>query len=469
MKSRCRQYWSDKADIYEEQGLLFYHGRPVIPENARERFLESIHRGHVGIQTGLRRAQRVWWPGINSEVKKYVTSCHTCQTSADNQRREPMLSYEIPTAPGLVVGSDFFDCGADQYVIFVDLFSTWIEFFKVGTKDTKNLKKALRIYMTRNGIPRVFTSDQGSAFRSQEFEKFCDEFGIKRVDGSAKHERGNAHAEAAVKKIKKLLTRCGNEDELVKAILAWHQTEVAPGRPSPAQIHLGRNLRDELNWNVQQAQVQWEEVRNWREARNDKAKNYFDRGTRELSPLTKGQKVFVRVEDKWKEGTIEQYLERPRSYAIKMDEGRTLERNRVKIKPNDTRHSKKPRKPVTFLNSGFSQKPSAEQTTDAEPPRLWRGAEDEVAEPPQVDHFPRSAEGDGGDGGPLPGDGGVDLAEREERVANSESPRAQQSEEERPGMDTGQRENTTEGSSEEPEGPKRPRPIKPQKRYIEEC
>jgi transposase InsO family protein len=335
-KSIVGDYWSDRTEIFEEGEILYYRGRPVIPQGARERFLESIHRGHVGNQTCLKRAQRVWWPGMSQDIKTYVKTCHTCQTSADQQRDEPMKSFEVPAAPGLVIGSDFFDCGRDQYVIFVDLFSSWVEFFKVTTKDAKNLIQALRVFMTRNGIPRVFTSDQGSAYTSGEFKEFCVKNGITRKDGSAKHERGNAHAEAAVKKIKKLLNRCANEDELMSAILAWHQTEMAPGRPSPAQVHLGRNLRDDLHWNVQQALVQWSEVKDWKEKKNDKAKEYFDRGTRALKVLDEGQKVLVRVTDEWKEGKIKRKLERPRSYEVEMENGRVLERNRVKLKPDET-------------------------------------------------------------------------------------------------------------------------------------
>jgi hypothetical protein len=268
-----------------------------------------------------------------------------------------MKAFEVPVAPGLVIGSDFFDSGADQYIIFVDLFSSWIEFFKIPTKDAKNLIRALRSYMTRNGVPRVFTSDQGSAYTSHEFENFCKEMGIRRVDGSAKHERGNAHAEASVKKVKKLLARCRSEDEVMKAILAWHQTPIAPGRPSPAQIHLGRNVRDELHWNVQQACVQWGEVKTWKEEKQLRAKQDFDKGTRVLKSLDEGQEVFVRIDDEWKEGKIVKQLDRPRSYEVEMQNGRRLERNRVKIKPNESRHSKKPTKPVTFSNVFDSQQP----------------------------------------------------------------------------------------------------------------
>jgi transposase InsO family protein len=463
MKMAARQYWSDRSEIYEEHELLFYRGRPVVPDMARERFLESIHRGHVGIQTGMRRAQRVWWPGMMAEVTSFVKRCHTCQASSDKQQREPMISFEIPTAPGLVIGSDFFDCGNHQYLIFVDLFSNWIEYYKVKTKDTKNLTNALRLYMARNGIPRVFTSDQGSAFTSNKFQEFCRKYGIKRADGSAKHERGNAHAEAAVKKIKKLLMRCKDEDELVRAMLAWHQTELAAGRPSPAQIHLGRNLRDELNWNVEQKTIQWEEVRQWRQKRNDKAKEYFDRGTKELVELTKGQKVFVRKGDEWKEGMIVEKLARPRSYKVRMEDGRELERNRVQIKENETSHSQKPKRPVIYNNPCPVQVVREEEGTQ---PVLWhrtaegpddfaRGSAEHPREEPQ-----RQDHGDG-DGAERARDNGRSPVSEPQAGTGNEH-----------GTDNGQREQHTEQSSEATsdlnEGPPGPRVKKKPRRLIEE-
>ncbi len=408
----------------------------------------------MGIQNGLKRAQRVWWPGITKDVKEYVKRCHTCQSQSDKQQREPMESFEIPMAPGLVIGSDFFECGRDEYVIFVDLFSTWIEFFKVQTKDAKNLIKALRLYMTRNGVPRVFTSDQGSAFTSVEFEDFCKKYGIRRADGTAKHERGNAHAEAAVKKVKKMLMRCHDEDELARAIIAWHQTSLAPGRPSPAQIHLGRNVRDELHWNVQQAQVQWEDVRQWRQERNDRAKEYFDRGTRKLTDLTEGQEVFVQTDDGWKEGQILKKLERPRSYAVRMENGRVWERNRVKLKPNATTHSEKPKRPVTMFNPCDLQRPLPAREPEQPAVAWWRADAGPVEQSGSPEHD-SSAHGAPGARMAAAGDPVDDQRVAEERDDDVR-------------MDIDDEPRITEGSPTQEESTKRRREVKKRRRLIEE-
>jgi hypothetical protein len=112
----------------------------------------------------------------------------------------------------------------------------------------------------RNGVPRVFHSDQGSTFEGEEFQKFCREWGIQFSDNSAKHPRGNAIAEAHVKKIKHVLSTAANDDEMTKAILAMMQTPVAPGQPSPMQLHMGGNMRDELHPAVERYEGSWSET-----------------------------------------------------------------------------------------------------------------------------------------------------------------------------------------------------------------
>ncbi len=218
----------------------------------------------------------------------------------------------------------------------------WTEFFRVPSTSAVHLIRALRLFMARNGIPRVLTADQGAAYTSLEFKQFCEKMAIQGRVGSAKYSQGNAHAEAAVKRVKKWLRRCENEDDLFLAILAWHQTPLAQGRPSPAEIHLGRNVRDGLSWRVEQAKVDWQDVRLWKEAKNAKAKSFYDRGAREMSSLEPQQKVWVwsNGEKQWKSGVILEKLARPRSYLVRMSDGSELERNRRDLKPDNTWHSK---------------------------------------------------------------------------------------------------------------------------------
>jgi hypothetical protein len=238
---------------------------------------------------------------------------------------------------------------------------------------------------------------------------------------------------------------------------------MAPGRPSPAQIHLGRNVRDELTWKVEQTQIQWEDVRKWRQDKNDRAKEYFDRGTKALVDLTKDQNVFVRVGDDWKEGKVVEKLDRPRSYLLQMKDGGRLERNRVKLKPDVTNHSKRPTKTLTYPNTCGPQIPRPE----AEPqPVHWMqtatSADDLRRSPaePHRESDPPAVERDRGDDEP---------AQDRQPGTVSGNDESQRHGETDTGMDNDQREHETEGSSDATENnAHQRRVIKKRRRLIEE-
>ncbi len=339
----CGEYWSARDNLFESEGLLYFNGRLVIPKKLRPKFLRALHRGHVGITAMRKRATTIWWPGITKEIQECVHTCHTCQSQSDKQQKEKMISFEIPSAPGLVVASDFFELGGKNFVLITDVFSGWTEFFSIPSMTAVHLIRAVRKFVVRNGIPRVFVSDQGTAFTSREFKEFCEKHGIMPRTNSPKHSQGNAHAEAAVKRVKKWLKRCSNEDDLCSAILAWHQTPMAEGRPSPAEIHMGRSLRDELSWKVQQRIVCWEDVKCWKTARNMIAKEHYDKGARNLNEFEAGTKVLVWNDRSklWDQGTVKKKLDRPRSYLICLESGSEIERNRRDLKLDRTCHSKR--------------------------------------------------------------------------------------------------------------------------------
>ncbi len=382
MAKECGEYWSMREMLTAEDGLLYFEGRVVVPRDARKRILESLHRGHVGVSTMTRRAsETVWWPGIVNDMKQKARCCGDCQVELPMQPREPMLSFEVPPAPGIVVHADHFELSAKDYLILVDGFSGWTEALLARNKSRREVMRLLRGYMMRNGVPRQFHSDQGSAFTAAEFADFAREWGIRVTQGSAKHPRGNAVAEAHVKKIKKILRTARDDDDLAKALLAMHQTPLALGRPTPAQLHLGRNLRDELHPKVVQTQVEWEEWRAWKEAVAVERKIQFDKGTRELPLVEPGTTVLVHHQGRWQRASIIRRMERPRSYELQ------LEKTRIKIQRN--RH----------LIRVIDQKSSAPLTKRANPSSLLQ----ETRRPLALQLLKLTRAEDGNDGSNRPG------------------------------------------------------------------
>ncbi len=183
--------------------------------------------------------------------------------------------------------------------------------------------------------------DAQGAYVSQEFADFCAQWAIKGIFCSPEHHQSNGLAESAVKRFKKWLSRSTSDQDLALAILSWVQTPIAIGRPSPAQLHMGRNLRDDLNAQVVQYQHAWEDVREWRQASKLDEAVFFDCKSRELKPLNVGDEVFALCRNEWRMGRIVALAERPRAYVVRLhNTGRTLERNRTFLRLNLTGKTK---------------------------------------------------------------------------------------------------------------------------------
>ncbi len=227
-----------------------------------------------------------------------------------------MLSHEIPSSPGVVLSADYAEFQCKSYVIVVDQFSIMAEHFAVSDKTPRELVRCFLAYCARNGFPRLLVYDVQGSFVSYEFQSFCDRWGIKHVHCTPEHHQGNGLAESAVKRFKKWLACSKSDEDLCVSMLQWAQTPIAPGRPSPAQIHFGRNLHDELHNRVEQSSVPWQELKLWKEAAREVVAQTYNRGSRELEQLSVGTEVFVLCCDTWRPGKIVKVLPQPRAYSI---------------------------------------------------------------------------------------------------------------------------------------------------------
>jgi hypothetical protein len=160
---------------------------------------------------------------------------------------------------------------------------------------------------------------------------------IHCVHCTPEHHQSNGLAESAVKRFKKWLKCSKSDGELALAMLQWAQTPIAAGRPSPAQIHFGRNLRDDLHARVEPSVVEWQELKQWKQAQREEAARLYDRKSKALRPLAVDDEVFVQCREIWRFGQIIRIMEQPRAYVVKLhDSGRVVERNRKFIRPNLT-------------------------------------------------------------------------------------------------------------------------------------
>ena len=61
----------------------------MIPDSLQKQALEQCHITHMGMEkTELLKYKSIYWPGINSDIEKYIKNCSTCLEYQKMQPKE---------------------------------------------------------------------------------------------------------------------------------------------------------------------------------------------------------------------------------------------------------------------------------------------------------------------------------------------------------------------------------------------
>ena len=109
-----------------------------------------------------------------------------------------------------------------------------------------------REFFHRFGVPEELAMDGGPNISSTEITAFLKQWGTRWQQSSAYYPKSNGCAEAAVKTMKCVI--CGNtgrqgninNDNIAAALLQYRNTPPKGINKSPAQLLLGRKLRDTI-------------------------------------------------------------------------------------------------------------------------------------------------------------------------------------------------------------------------------
>ena len=103
---------------------------------------------------------------MNEEIEHVARSCQTCQINQPSPGKAVPHPWTAPTAPWERIHLDFCLFNGCNWLLVVDAYSKWVEV--VNMRDnTKagNLIRKLREIFSRNGLPLVCVSDNGSQFK----------------------------------------------------------------------------------------------------------------------------------------------------------------------------------------------------------------------------------------------------------------------------------------------------------------
>ena len=150
---QIRGVFDSRGHLSMSNGLLTYDDRIVIPAHMREEILERIHTGHQGITKCRERANlSVWWRGISKEIKAKVESCKFCQENQPSQRKEPLMTTDLPDRPWQV-STDLFELAGQKYLVVMDYYSRFIEILSPVETTSQVVIQKLNSVFARWGIP----------------------------------------------------------------------------------------------------------------------------------------------------------------------------------------------------------------------------------------------------------------------------------------------------------------------------
>ena len=222
-----------------------------------------------------------------------VENCEACQAYATRQRRETMITGEIPRHPFEIVNQDLFDWRGHIYLVTVDGYSDFSDVTKVSAPATteKVICVCKRLFGCF-GQPKQLRTDSDSRYLSAQFRKFYQDWNIRHMWSEPYHHQASGKSESAVKIAKRLLKKseaAGEDFEL--ALLKWRSTPQDDG-PSPAQKLHCRRTRTALPTGPEDLLPKPPGgVEAIIDARRKQAKTHYDRGAQNLSPLRAGDRA----------------------------------------------------------------------------------------------------------------------------------------------------------------------------------
>ncbi|CAK9300119.1 unnamed protein product [Gordionus sp. m RMFG-2023] len=179
-----------------------------------------------------------------------VKSCDDCNIYHENSIKiqKPWVSTTKPFGIHIDYAGPFF---TKNWLIIVDAYSIFPIIIPVKNITTDVTLKEIFKIISLYGIPETIVTDNGTNFTSKDFEKFCNNFGIKHVLTSAYHQQSNGQVERMVRTFKTHMKRNIKIDldiALGKFLFNYRNTRNDTTGVTPSQRLFNQDIR--IKWDI---------------------------------------------------------------------------------------------------------------------------------------------------------------------------------------------------------------------------
>ena len=209
---------SDKLKLSPDGTLLLFQDRVVVPIDARNRVLQSVHAaGHFGQRRTLQNLRRThFWLGMARDTRIFCQRCLVCKKAKpSNQMRVPLEEFQLEgMGPGDLVAMDIATLPwADEkfryFLCIVDIFTRYVELVPLEDQTAATLVREFeRGWVYRgHGVPRALLTDQAHNIDGVEVRNLCQKLGIEKRHSSPYHPQGDGLVERTIGLVKQV-ARC---------------------------------------------------------------------------------------------------------------------------------------------------------------------------------------------------------------------------------------------------------------------
>jgi hypothetical protein len=204
----ARRYTVVEGDLYL-RGANSILMRCITQEEGHE-LLAEIHGGECGSHSSSRtlvgKAFRhgFYWPTALQDVAEMVKSCKACQFHAKQIHTPAQALHMIPPYwPFAVWGVDILGpfprtVGGYRFLfVAIDKFTKWPEATHVVNITQGATVALLKSIVCRFGVPNRVIIDNGTQFKSQLFQEYCEGIDTQLCFASMAHPRSNGQDERA--------------------------------------------------------------------------------------------------------------------------------------------------------------------------------------------------------------------------------------------------------------------------------
>jgi transposase InsO family protein len=199
------------TDLAEEEGRLRWRDRLWVPDSEplRTALMQEAHdaalSGHPGSnQLKGMLSRKFFWPGLSSDVARFVKNCQACGRNTVWRGRKQGLLKPLPVPDRMwseisidyVTDLPLTRNGHRHVLVVVDRLTKHPLWIPVKDLEGETLARALTVYyIGHHALPTAITSDRGSQFVQGIWGHLCKILGIKQRLSTAYHPETDGSTE----------------------------------------------------------------------------------------------------------------------------------------------------------------------------------------------------------------------------------------------------------------------------------